>query len=184
MRLNKSQKQTIRSRLMSNAFAEEGKQLEEEKLKWGDAFYDELYPPKVQKAMEALGEGAFLLDTRLRYAGPGGDYGWCRWHGEGRRVFYRHTQGAAISFSGQEPLYLARKALDRKQDEYTKRRSKALQDIDAVLESVSTDKQLRETWPEAVDVIDEVLGQSPNKAYLPATLLAELNQTLGLTEVK
>lgn len=177
IRLTRDNRKLIVDRLMKRAFDDETAKLREDEVAFGKKVYADVYSPAVLKKMRALPEG-YLLEVSTILVSFGGQVGQVTF-GEDRRVAAQHAERykPVISYSAQDPMSDDYRDFEARENGLKDRKAGAYRMAMAVLESVSTVKQLVEVWPEVAEVLGE-LGEEKSSVAL-AVPLADLNRQFG-----
>lgn len=92
-------------------------------------------------------------------------------------AYYRDTKHFTVK---DKDLIAEIEALADDQEVFAKERTKAYQTLEAMLNGVQTLASLERTWPEGKKVYAHIPAEFPFRHQVPATLVADLNKSLGL----
>lgn len=181
MRLNNALRSSIKSTLLSEAFDARQTALDEAEHELAAEVHAGLYTTKIRELIKQL-PGDFLPTVNEMFV---------RIEGEGEvRVELKSplpVSEADSKYRKIHHVYPANHPFSRRygkwaeaKNQFRRERKEAQSGADAILNSVSTIKKLREVWPEVSPIIDIVLNRGPAAMSLPAAPTKELNKLLNL----
>lgn len=178
LRLTKQDRESVLTKALDDAFAKQREELSREENKLGRDCYSFLFADKVRKTAAALPSGWLREDSclRINFRGmqtvlniqgsvkvPSNRYN-CNSLGQ---ILDEDLNARFLSFSAKGDKFKAEKAA-------------AAIALSALLERMTTLKQLQEGWPEGAKFYAHLKPREETK--VPALQIATINQMLGLRE--
>lgn len=173
MRLTNHHRDIIIERLREQRFGKQERELIKEKKDFADKVYEDLYPLPVRRLMEKLPKGFFGQKDSLCVS-VGGQCHWVTMSGF-RLVVY---QAPEKHYTSTDPLGVEYFELFKKERTLNEERDLAICQARAVLNSVTTLKQLLDVWPEVKPFVAD-FGKVPVTTKALAVSISELNKRFG-----
>lgn len=173
VRLTKTMRQRIAEKAIEHGFSARFEELKKEQHAIADAIYNETYSEEIQEKMAALPEG--FLPEGSNFWVHVGESTHCFDVGEDRRKadsIERLVLPARSKLAGRIADY------HRKLRKLKEEKRRVSSEVEAVLKSARTVRQLLEIWPEAEKFIDDSI--KPQTCTALAIPIHRLNSALGL----
>lgn len=176
-RLNNHHRVTIMERVLDRSFKSEEEGVRGAEHVLGNKVYDDVYPAPVQKNMSLLPEG-FLPVVSSMSVQFGGHVGRISFS---ERVVAEKNSGyqVAATYEAGHKLTTEYYKVSRLRQSLNEKKEKARRDVRSLLDSCTTSRQLVATWPEVVNFLEGLCGDSPKAAI--AVTVREINLELGLS---
>lgn len=180
-RITKQLREAMLNTLLDNAFADDVKKAQQERLNAGEKIYQDIYG-KHLIAMESL-PNDWLIKSRYFYVCILGERHTIVLN-EDRMIGVRHNEYfyQAKLYAGDEQVVLDYIACNKAHDDIKDKRSKMYREVTALLESVTTFKKLFEIWPECKPLLEKY-AVKPVPSLFPAVQIKNINDGLGLSAV-
>lgn len=180
VRLSKHIKERLKVRLLDNAFKPKMDANRAAFRALGDDIYNDLYPEKVRKQMEAMPDGFLPTDSDVSVSFEQVDrYTRAYWNGQRRIASKHHNRHAAKVYEEKHDFTQRYAKLKEEREALRNQRAEAERSATAVMDNVTTLKKLIEVWPEVEPFARDFLV-SAQSGTLPALPIGDLNKRLGL----
>lgn len=176
-RITKAMREDITQRAVGSTFRKEAEALQKEENSLAERLYKEVYSPQERKHMEALGSRFIDTADRIRGNIRGQKitlhFGATKLVDQDNKMFHMTPPTPSQALSDDIYDFMERHKT------YKDKRSKAEQQLEAMLETVVSFNKLRAVWPQGEKFYD-MYDVDSEKPGVPALLVTELNAILGL----
>ena len=177
-RLNSDMKRKIRARLIGDQFKKRRDAANKREQALAMAVYRHVFPPNDRRRMSRLPEGWLPTRELVKVELAGKVVG--LHSGTRLRVPESKTFGVIAQYDAKSSFSREWTDIEAERRAIADDESRLKAEIDAVLNSVTTDNRLIEKWPEAAKIVREVVSSMTGKGGVPAVQMGKLNKKLGL----
>lgn len=176
IKLTRALKDAIRTEIKSDTYKKRYEANTAREEEWRNRVSFHFYPQEMRDHVASLPDNYFNDTTRIMVSLPT-DF----LHIEIPRMNLPYFLASAQQLEARHPLAEEYTLIKDERQDIIDEEKRANMEINAILDSVSSDKQLKATWPEVSSVIDKCIGlKVSNKTGLPVVLTDHLTTKFGL----
>lgn len=176
IKLTRALKDAIRTEIKADTYKKRYEANTAREEDWRTRVGFHFYPQEMRDEISVLPDKYFEESSRICVNLPG-DYLYVEIPRMNVPYFLTRTQ----QFEARHPLAEEYALIKDERKDITDEESRADREINAILDSVSSDKQLKAIWPELTTIIDECVGlKVSTKTGLPVVLTDHLTSKFGL----